>query len=237
MWKLNADGSGYFGLVDGEKGLSWDTSGNLKVKGNITADSGFVGDWAIKDGQLFKAGIEANENFTNTIGASGLSVSGAIGNIQANFGMMSQTIGYTSYLTAANIKGYEGNSAYLCGLYLKLKKNDICIHSEGGSNSFEPEDGSFTKIKGLTLGVKTAFNGAAPTNAEILSVSGSATLPSPSSASGKMYVVKIISGSLYVPNVFLWNEISSKNMTYTDNKARIFFSTGVNWIEISGGND
>ena len=237
MWELNADGSGYFGLVDGEKGLSWDTSGNLKVKGNITADSGFVGDWAIKDGQLFKAGIEANENFTNTIGASGLSVSGAIGNIQANFGMMSQTIGYTSYLTAANIKGYEGNSASLCGIHLKLKKTDICIHSEGGSNSFEPQDGSFTKIKGLALGVRTAFNGTAPTNAEILSVSGSATLPSPSSASGKMYVVKIISGSLYVPNVFLWNEISSKNMTYSDNKARIFFSTGVNWIEISGGND
>ncbi len=47
-WALKQDGSGYLA----SKNVTWDTDGNVVVKGKINAISGAIGDWYIKDGVI-----------------------------------------------------------------------------------------------------------------------------------------------------------------------------------------
>lgn len=47
-WALKQDGSGYLA----SKNVTWDTDGNVVVKGEINAISGAIGDWYIKDGVI-----------------------------------------------------------------------------------------------------------------------------------------------------------------------------------------
>ena len=70
---------------------------------------------------------------------------------------------------------------------------------------------------------------------DVIVTNGNTTLPSAATYPGKIYYVKILSGSLTAKNVYLSTSSNvTTEATWTDANSRIFFSDGTFWHEING---
>jgi len=62
-WALNKDGSGYLA----NKNISWDTEGNLTIKGTIYAQDGYIGGFKIGDGYIGAANVSTDSDGKITV--------------------------------------------------------------------------------------------------------------------------------------------------------------------------
>ena len=222
---------------------------DVHLTGTINADSGYIGDWEIIGGTMATEGVYVGGSFTspfkNTLDVSGMQVSINSDDITARFGAKLVSFsedGDKHYCSTLDIVNSQISSSRrtddMCGVHVKGNKNDLGIFIEGAGIYVSPEKGALSKLKGLALSArKVSETTTLSTNDDMVLVDSNATvsLPSAGSCAGKIYVVKILSGTLRVENVYLSDSSSvTSSKSWTDKNLRAFFSVGGYWVELNG---
>lgn len=219
------------------------------INGEITALAGYIGNWKIVDGAMSTEGTYygdwANSPFKNTLDVSGMQVSINSDDITARFGVKKVTFsedGYDYFCSTLDIVNAQTSGSRrtdpMCGIHIKGNKNDLGLFIEGTGIYISPESGAYSRVKGLGLNARVVSTTTTlSTNDDIVIVSNNATvtLPSAGVCAGKIYIVKILSGTLKVNGVYKSNSSSvTSSGSWTDSSARMFVSANGYWVEFLG---
>ena len=219
---------------------------DVVLTGTINADAGYIGNWSISDGEIYqKVGyglVGALDNFECRMNAQGVTVDYSNGAITSSFGQNYQAFSdwaaYASFSAVNNI----ASSSYVAyrkmlGVYVKGISSDLGVLVDGPGINIMPDDGAMSIVGGLGLRYDSMVSGTAPSNVDILTITGgrSVSLPNASIVPGKIYITKIVSGTLTARNVYLSNESSpTRSQSWTNAGSRILVSNGSAWIEVYG---
>ena len=201
--------------------------------GNNTME---IGGWRVGEESM----TVTTSNYSIELSSSGMQLNYKNGEMMSSYGAQNVTYDGQTGINIINISNATraalGNYKKMLGIVVDGDSNDINILSRGGSNILEAGENGMTKIGGLGLTTyrSTSAGAVAPKNADFIIISASCQLPPASDVPNKVYITKVMSGSLYVFKVYEVGSSTVKDsINYTDNKTRMFISDGSNWYEIS----
>lgn len=213
----------------------------IDTSGYMTCIGGSIGGFTIHEDRLTVASvldqnIFQSPQYTTTVKGDGVTT--VIGNnaVTSTFGVSLFNDDDQYYLTALSVdnRQIEGAARYdmVCAIRAKLTANDYGIFIDGGSTHILSSKA--TRIYGLALKHSSA-SGAAAGNMDVIRMSGDLRLPNPPDVPGKLYFIKgNTSYTLTVPKCVASNKdysASPESKTFSDNRTRIFISSGSVWYE------
>lgn len=146
--------------------------------------------------------------------------------------------------TASSVLYARNDEGSTIGVYTSGSTGvGVRIQAQAGAKAIESygncvitaRDTELIKVTGLAVATNRSFSGTAKSNMDVIVTNGNTTLPSAATYPGKIYYVKILSGSLTAKNVYLSTSPNvTTEATWTDANSRIFFSDGTFWHEING---
>lgn len=218
-------------------------NGTFKIDtdGYMTCIGGSIGGFTIQEDRLtvtstMEQDIFLNPQYTTTVKGDGVTT--VIGNnaVISVFGVSLFHDVDQYYLTALNVNNMQSGTASeydkICAVHAKLTANDYGLYIDGGTTHILSSVA--TKIYGLALRA-SATSGTAASNMDVIRMSGNLILPHPASVPGKLYFIKChTSYTLTVPKCVVTDKeysASPESKTFSDNKTRIFISSGSVWYE------
>lgn len=189
----------------------------------IYAKEGTVGGFSIGEKSLVNEGADAKITIGTGSGKKFVSLNDST----------SSSVLYARNDEGSAIGVYTSGSTGV-GVRIQAQAGAKAIESYGNC-VITARDTELIKVTGLAVATNRSFSGTAKSNMDVIVTNGNTTLPSAATYPGKIYYVKILSGSLTAKNVYLSTSPNvTTEATWTDANSRIFFSDGTFWHEING---
>lgn len=213
----------------------------IDTSGYMTCIGGSIGGFTIQEDRLtvtseFEQNIFQNPQYTTTVKGDGVTTVIGSNSVVSTFGVSLFEDLDQNYLTALSVVNMqsEGVARYdkVCAMRAKLTSNDYGLVIDGGSTHILSS--KVTKIYGLALKHSPA-SGTASSNMDVILMTGNLSLPHPAEVPGKLYFIKGNTDYVLTVNRCVVTDkgysATPESKTFSDNKTRIFISSGSVWYE------